>query len=337
MVDSRRDVAGQAGRSPSPSVQATMIGLMAILLWSLMTGLVRVVADAFGATLGSALIYTCGAVLLLVFRRPAPLRKYPRTYLIVGGLLFVFYESSISLSIGLASSAASSVEVSLVNYLWPTMMVLLAAAFVPSGEKRSARNEGIGREPAAPSDAQAQDDSVQCGTNCSAGKPPRHSCGRAVLRVLPGAVVATAGVILAVGGNSGLDWALAWSVYAVFTPALSKGFDGTSVFFPFVAVALWIIHFASGQGWPSAAPSVWGYLAVVAAAAVIAGGYACWGYGILRGSMSTLAMASYATPVLSTAASAVLLGLSLTLPFWCGALLVAAGSIINWWISSQRR
>ena len=97
MVDSRRDVAGQAGRSPSPSVQATMIGLMAILLWSLMTGLVRVVADAFGATLGSALIYTCGAVLLLVFRRPAPLRKYPRTYLIVGGLLFVFYESSISL------------------------------------------------------------------------------------------------------------------------------------------------------------------------------------------------------------------------------------------------
>lgn len=186
---------------------------------------------------------------------------------------------------------------------------------------------------------------------------PRHSRGRAVLRVLPGAVVATAGVILAVGGNSGLDWALAaghvaanplpyllafagalaWSVYAVFTPALSKGFDGTSVFFPFVAVALWIIHFASGQGWPSAAPSVWGYLAVVAAAAVIAGGYACWGYGILHGSMSTLAMASYATPVLSTAASAVLLGLSLTLPFWCGALLVAAGSIINWWISSQRR
>lgn len=66
MVDSRRDVAGPAGRSPSPSVQATMIGLMAILLWSLMTGLVRVVADAFGATLGSALIYTCGAVLLLV-------------------------------------------------------------------------------------------------------------------------------------------------------------------------------------------------------------------------------------------------------------------------------
>ena len=92
MVDSRRDVAGQAGRSPSPSVQATMIGLMAILLWSLMTGLVRVVADAFGATLGSALIYTCGAVLLLIFffffyeekpksqqEEPAPADSLPAT------------------------------------------------------------------------------------------------------------------------------------------------------------------------------------------------------------------------------------------------------------------
>lgn len=172
MVDSRRDVAGQAGWSPSPSVQATMIGLMAILLWSLMTGLVRVVADAFGATLGSALIYTCGAVLLLVFRRPAPLRKYPRTYLIVGGLLFVFYESSIPLSIGLASSAASSVEVSLVNYLWPTMMVLLAAAFVPSGEKRSARNEGIGREPAAPASRPAILVAARCSAYCLALSSP---------------------------------------------------------------------------------------------------------------------------------------------------------------------
>ena len=80
MVDSRRDVAGQAGWSPSPSVQATMIGLMAILLWSLMTGLVRVVADAFGATLGSALIYTCGAVLLLAFASGRHrCAKYPRT------------------------------------------------------------------------------------------------------------------------------------------------------------------------------------------------------------------------------------------------------------------
>ena len=108
------------------SARATTIGLMAILLWSVMAAAVRIVAEDFGATLGSALIYTVGGVLLLVFRRPAPIREFPRPYLIVGGLLFVFYESSISLSLGLAPTAEASVEVSLVNYLWPTMMALTA-------------------------------------------------------------------------------------------------------------------------------------------------------------------------------------------------------------------
>lgn len=163
-------------------------------------------------------------------------------------------------------------------------------------------------------------------------------------------------LIYTVGGNSGLDWhaavqhiaanplpyalafvgALAWSVYAVFTPAMSHGVDGTSLFFPCVAVALWIIHFASGQGWPAEPPSLVAWLFVLIAAAAIGGGYACWGYGILHGSMERLAIASYATPVLSTGASAVLLGLALSLPFWCGALLVAVGSVLNYLVSARK-
>jgi drug/metabolite transporter (DMT)-like permease len=51
--------------------------------------------------------------------------------------------------------------------------------------------------------------------------------------------------------------------------------------------------------------------------------------------MERLAIASYATPVLSTGASAVLLGLSLSLPFWCGALLVAAGSVLNYLVGAR--
>ena len=257
------------------SARATTIGLMAILLWSFMAGTVRIVSENFGATLGSALIYTVGGILLLMFRRPAPIREFPKKYLIIGGLLFVFYESSISLSLGLASTGASSVEVSLVNYLWPTMMVLLSAAV-----------QHIAANP------------------------------------LPYA--------LAFVG------ALAWSVYAVFTPAMSHGVDGTSLFFPCVAVALWIIHFASGQGWPAEPPSLVAWLFVLIAAAAIGGGYACWGYGILHGSMERLAIASYATPVLSTGASAVLLGLALSLPFWCGALLVAVGSVLNYLVSARK-
>ena len=133
------------------SARATTIGLMAILLWSFMAGTVRIVSENFGATLGSALIYTVGGILLLMFRRPAPIREFPKKYLIIGGLLFVFYESSISLSLGLASTDASSVEVSLVNYLWPTMMVLLSAgvshrkhAVVKAGRDRGHCRRGVG-------------------------------------------------------------------------------------------------------------------------------------------------------------------------------------------------
>ena len=156
---------------------------------------------------------------------------------------------------------------------------------------------------------------------------------------MPGAVPRTSTFAL---NNATLPYALAfvgalaWSVYAVFTPAMSHGVDGTSLFFPCVAVALWIIHFASGQGWPAEPPSLVAWLFVLIAAAAIGGGYACWGYGILHGSMERLAIASYATPVLSTGASAVLLGLALSLPFWCGALLVAVGSVLNYLVSARK-
>lgn len=174
---------------------ATLIGLFAIVLWGFMAGLVRLVSESFGATLGSALIYTVGGVMLFIVRRPKPIREAPCKYLIAGGLMFIAYEASISLSIGLATTNAQSVEVSLVNYLWPTLLVLMTAAV-------------------------------------------SHKRG-AVAKAIPGAVIATIGVAMAVGGESldmqeavhniasnPLPYVLAfvgafiWAIYATFTPSL---------------------------------------------------------------------------------------------------------------------
>lgn len=291
----------------------TVIGLLAIVLWGFMAGLVRLVSESFGATLGSALIYTVGGILLLVVRKPTPIRRAPRKYLIICGIMFVAYEASISLSIGLASTAAQSVEVSLVNYLWPTLLVLMTAAV-------------------------------------------SHKSG-AVWRALPGAIVATIGVAMAVGGESldvhealrniysnPLPYVLAfagafiWAIYATVTPKMSDGYDGTTIFFCCVAVVLWLIHFTSGEGLPATAPGIGGYVALAACAASIAGGYACWGYGMLHGSMETLAIGSYATPLFSTASSTVLLGVALGAPFWIGVMLVIGGSLINlWFVKRQTR
>lgn len=87
--------AESAGERPSTplfghaiSHAATLIGLFAIVLWGFMAGLVRLVSESFGATLGSALIYTVGGMLLLIVRRPKPISQAPRKYLVAGGLMF---------------------------------------------------------------------------------------------------------------------------------------------------------------------------------------------------------------------------------------------------------
>ena len=85
-----------------------------------------------------------------------------------------------------------------------------------------------------------------------------------------------------------LAGAFIWAIYATFTPSLSEGYDGTTIFFCCVAVVLWTIHFASGDGLPATAPGIGGYAALLACAISISGGYACWGYGMLHGNMETL-------------------------------------------------
>ena len=283
------------------------MGLLAILLWGLKTPLLRLTSTDMGATLGPAIVYTLASVLLLIVRRPPPLRRFPRRYLFIGGLLFVFYETAMAVAIGLSNTHEQAVEVSLVNYLWPTMMVLLASALATSG--------GLDALP----------------------------------RVLPGALIALVGVMLAVGGNSGLDvrmaaehiganplpyllafmGAMAWSVYAVLTPLMARGMDATSVFFPPIAVSLWVIHLASGEPWSGVMTSPGAWLNMALTAIALAAAYGSWGYGILHGSVTTLALASNLTPVLSVIASAVILRLTLSLWFWFGTVLVVAGSVLT--------
>ena len=108
---------------------ATLIGLVAILLWSSIVGLIRAVAEGLGATGGAAMIYTVASMLLLATVGFTPLREMPRKYLFWGSLLFVSYELCLALSIGYASTRQQAIEVGMVNYLWPTFTLLGAIIF----------------------------------------------------------------------------------------------------------------------------------------------------------------------------------------------------------------
>ena len=291
--------------APSPSPRATLMGMSAVVVWALMAGLLRLVSIGFGATLGTALIYTVASAALLV-ARPPKIRAIPRRYLVVGGLLFVSYESIFALAVSMTTSSMQAVEVSLVNYLWPTLTVLFCA--VASGKKG------------------------------------------ALARVLPGAVVATIGVVVAVGGNAGFELAqlaahlgqnplpyllaligaVIWALYSTVTPSMSRGADATSLFFPGVALTLWIVFLVSGPYLPAATPPASSIAALLGAAMCVASGYTLWGQGLIKGDVRKMAAFSYAAPVLSTLASSVLLGVALTPVYWAGTAAVFLGSLLNW-------
>ncbi len=70
-------------------------------------GLFRSISEFFGPTGGAALIFTASGILASLFFGLC-VRDIPRIYLWCGGALFVDYEASLALSIGLAHSRVQS-------------------------------------------------------------------------------------------------------------------------------------------------------------------------------------------------------------------------------------
>jgi len=101
------------------------------------------------------------------------------------------------------------------------------------------------------------------------------------------------------------------------------------------AGVLWLKYAASSEVIPAFTLNSSAQL--VAAGVAMAGGYALWNLGILRGNLTLLATASYSAPVLSSAFAALWLGAHLTAQFWQGAVLVTAGSLMCWQATRQRR
>ena len=289
--------------------KATIAGMSAPIVWAFMTSCLRLATDGFGSALAAALIYTAASVILLITRRPDPISSYPKRYLFISGLIFVTYESCFSLAIACSNSSAQAIEVSLVNYLWPTLTVLFSAAV------------GGGR--------------------------------RDLALAVPGALIATAGIFFAVGGNSGMSvsafiehvgqnpfsygialfGAFIWAVYSVVTPKLAGDKDAISLFFPVVSLVLWIIFLTSGKGFPAEVPGVLAWVGLIGGAVSVGSGYALWNHGILHGDLRKMAAFSYFAPLFSITFTAAILQVGLSAIFWAGTVAVVMGSLLNWRLS----
>ena len=287
-----------------------MIGLVAILLWSSIVGLIRSVSEHLGPTGGAAMMYSVASVFLLLSVGWVKLSAFPRRYLLWGSLLFVVYELCLALSIGYANTARQAIEVGMVNYLWPVFTIVAAILF-----NRQQANWLI--------------------------VPGFALSIVGICWVLGGEQGFDAAGMLANVRDNPLSYGLAfagaliWAAYCALTARIANGKNGVTLFFILVSLTLWTKFALQGGGQMNFSFDAVVYL--VLAAAAMGFGYGAWNVGILHGNVTILAGASYFIPVLSAALSSLLLDTPLSWAFWQGAAMVCGGAILCWLATRAKR
>lgn len=279
------------------------MGVMAVVLWGTVVGLIRGVSERFGPIGGAALIYTVGSAFLVLLLGWPRVRSFPRPYLVSGSLLFVAYEICLSLSLGFAANRGQAIELGIVNYLWPCFTVILAILI--NGQRASVWVlPGIALS--------------LCGIVWVVGGDGGVSWSRVAANISSNPL----SYGLAFSG------AVIWAFYCNVTKRYADGKNGVALFFMLTAAVLWIKYgFSAEPALPFAWPAV---LELCVTGGAMAAGYALWNVGILNGNLTLLATASYFTPVLSTFFAAIWLSTRLTMTFWQGVAMVTAGSLICW-------
>lgn len=284
---------------------ATLIGLSAILQWSSIVGLLKKISFSLGADLAVTLMYTLSTCILLIFFKIPNLKLISRQYLVFTTLLFVIYEVCFSYAIALAQTAQQAIEVSVVNYLWPSLTVVMLILF-----------KEIKFNPF-----------VIVGLAISLG-------GIVVIQMGQGSF-SWANIMQNIHSNP-ISYILAfigaslWSLYCVITKKYSNDHNPISFFFVAISVVLWIKYFWSHDlaNLPSFDLITTSYLLIVSL--VVALGYAAWNIGIIKGNITILVTLSYFSPVISTVMSMLILQTSLPTEFWYGVFLVTIGSFVCW-------
>ena len=284
---------------------ATLIGFSAILQWSAIVGLLKKISFSIGADLAVTCMYSFSAVILLLIFRIPNLKLIPKPYLIFATLLFVVYELCFSYAIALAQSAQQAIEISLVNYLWPSMTIIALILFK---EVKFNPFVIIGL-------------AVSLGGIVLIQTGNGHFSWTTIFSNIQQNPVS---YLLAFAG------ALLWSLYCVITRKYSQGHNPIALFFLVITIVLWakmlLLH--GIPEFPSIEPDILIYMLLLSV--VTALGYAAWKIGIIQGNIAILVALSYFSPIFSTLISMTILQTSLPIEFWHGVLLVTGGSLICW-------
>tara|TARA_R110001583_G_scaffold33943_1_gene114526 strand:+ start:6277 stop:7221 length:945 start_codon:yes stop_codon:yes gene_type:complete len=287
----------------------TLAGCLAILLWSTTVGFVRNVAEQLGAIGGAAMIYTVSSIFLLIFVGAPRFKLFSLKYLLIGGTLFVSYEICLSLALGMANNRIQAVEMGVINYLWPSLTVLVAV-FINKKPINKALYPAIALSFSGVVWTVGGDQGISFThiANSIASNPASYSMA--------------------------LTGAFIWAIYCNITQKLANGENAITWFFIATAITLWIKYLISDEATMVFTTDATIDLLITAIA--MGSGYALWNIGILRGNMMLLATLSYFTPIFSTFFSALILDIELTATFWQGVVMVSVGSLLCWWFTKEK-
>lgn len=288
--------------------QATLLGMLAIVLWSFSVAVGRRITEDIGGVTTAAVVYLAGALLggLGQFLREGHLphpRHFSVRYLVVCGALFVACLSTFYLAIGLSRDRLQLLEIGLVNYLWTVLTVLFAVPLL--------------------------------------GKHARPWLPAGLLLGVVGiALVITQGGTLSLAGMSrnvlsnpaayGLAFcaALSWALYSNLCRRWGAAHgEGAVALFMFATglVLLGLRLFVNEpSGW-----TLRTVLEVLFLASTSTLGYALWDIGIRKGDFILISTTSYFTPLLSTLVSCLYLRVLPGPKLWLGCALLIAGAALS--------
>ncbi|MCG8709956.1 aromatic amino acid DMT transporter YddG [Brenneria sp. 4F2] len=288
--------------------RATLAGLLAIILWSTSVGLIRGLTEVLGPIGGAAMIYSTTTLCLFLFYGIPRLQTLPKTYLLIGGPLFVCYEIFLSLAIGLANNRLQAMELGMINYLWPSLTILFAI-FINRQQSRIILWLGLALSLAGIIWIMKGDGEWS----------PRLLWQNILSNPLAYGLAFSAAAV--------------WALYCNITKRYGQGKSGISLFFLVASCVLWMQYALSAEGAIVLTLPASFELIFMGASTALA--YTAWNAGIQSGNLTLLATASYFTPILSTLLAALWLRTSPTVSFWQGVLMVTAGSLVCWLATRQ--
>jgi drug/metabolite transporter (DMT)-like permease len=288
---------------------ATAGGFGAIVLWSTTIAVARSLSEQVGPLTAAAAVCSVSSVAALVSllrcsRRRQRILRLPASYLVGCGVLFLGYTLLVYLAIGWAKSPQEVLGVGLLNYLWPTLTLVLSLVLL--GKKSNwILFPGTLLALAGVFLVVTQE------------KPVSWQALSTNLVSNPGAY------------SLALAAAAAWAIYSNLTRRWAGGRrEGAVVLFlPITAIVLVLICCLLDE------PREWRYRSLVeslflGSATYVA--YTLWDNAMRRGNVVMVAAASYLTPLFSTIVCCLYLAVVPGPRLWagCGALIL--GSFLSW-------